>query len=302
MGSGPRRATAVLVAVPVLLAAAFWLLTRPAGLRQADLPTWSPDLANGERLFHAGGCASCHEENLAGGLEMKTAFGTFRVPNISPDPATGIGAWSYLEFANAMKRGIAPDGRHYYPAFPYASYARMQLEDLVDLKSWLDTFEPIANEVAVHDLKFPWSFRRGIGLWKLRYLDDGPVVAFEAPTDTLERGRYLVEAVGHCGECHTPRDRFGGPLIERWLGGAPALEDEGKVPNITPHDDGLAEWSEKDIAYYLKSGFTPDFDTVGGGMVEVQENLARLPDADRAAIAAYLKSVPPIERVSREEE
>lgn len=282
------------IAVPVALAAAFWGLTRPALLVPEDLPAHAPDAANGERLFHAGGCAACHGERLEGGLEMQTPFGTFRVPNISPDPATGIGRWRTLDFVNAMSRGVAPDGRHYYPAFPYASYTRMDLRDLLDLAAWLDSFEPVENRVAAHDLSFPWNLRRGIGLWKRRYLDPSPVVTPPQASETLERGRYLVEAVGHCGECHTPRDRFGGPDLDRWLAGAPDLEGEGKVPNITPHEDGLAGWSEKDIAWYLKSGFTPDYDTAGGSMVKVQENLARLPHEDRAAIAAYLKAVPAV--------
>ena len=119
-------------------------------------------------------------------------------------------------------------------------------------------------------------------------------VLTEAPTPELERGRYLVEALGHCGECHTPRDRFGGPETGSWLAGAPEPAGEGKVPNITPHESALGGWSARDIAYYLETGFTPDFDTVGGSMVEVQENLARLSDADRAAIAAYLKAVAPV--------
>ena len=191
-----------------------------------------------------------------------------------------------------MNRGVSPDGRHYYPAFPYASYTRMHLEDVVDLKAWLDTFDAVNHEVGAHELSFPWSFRRGIGLWKLRYLDAAPVVALEQPAEALQRGQYLVEAVGHCGECHTSRDRFGGPLLAQWLAGAPDPEGEGRVPNITPGGKDTSDWSEKDIAWYLKSGFTPDFDTVGGSMVDVQENLAKLPDEDRAAIAAYLKAIP----------
>lgn len=290
MNTATRRA----LALPALLVAAFWLLTRPATLEPDDLPERTPDIANGERLFHAGGCAACHGENLEGGLEMKTAFGTFHVPNISPDIATGIGGWTALDFANAMKRGVSPSGQHYYPSFPYASYARMNLDDVIDLKAWLDTFDAFANPVADHQLEFPWSFRRGIGLWKLRYLDEAPVVSLQQPTETLERGRYLVEAVGHCGECHTSRDRFGGLVLEDWLGGAPEPEGEGRVPNITPSGKDIAEWSEKDIAYYLKSGFTPDFDTVGGAMVDVQENLSKLPEEDRVAMAAYLKVIPPV--------
>lgn len=302
MRPGLKRALQMLLAAVVLAALAAWWLSRPQGLAVADLPPHEPDPRNGEVLFHAGGCASCHGEDLAGGLELATAFGTFRVPNITPDRETGIGGWSALDFVNAMKRGVAPDGRHYYPAFPYASYARMTSTDLLDLKAWLDTFAPVSGSVADHDLRFPWNIRRGVGLWKLRYLDDKPVAALAHTDARLERGRYLVESVGHCGECHTPRDRFGGLDRSRWLAGGPSMESgpdsgadgEGKVPNITPHEDGLAGWSERQIARYLKTGFTPDYDTVGGSMVEVQENLARLSDSDREAIAAYLKAVPAV--------
>jgi mono/diheme cytochrome c family protein len=304
--TGLKRSLQVLLAAAVLAALAAWWLSRPQGLAAADLPPHDPDPRNGEALFHAGGCASCHGERLEGGVELVTAFGTFRVPNITPDWETGIGGWSTLNFVNAMKRGVGPDGRHYYPAFPYASYARMTLTDLLDLKAWLDAFAPVAGSVANHDLRFPWSIRRGVGLWKLRYLDEKPVDALAkdgAPADArpdakLERGRYLVESVGHCGECHTARDRFGGLDTARWLAGGPSPESgsgsdgKGKVPNLTPHENGLAEWSEKQIARYLRTGFTPDYDTVGGAMVKVQENLARLTDGDREAIAAYLKAIP----------
>jgi mono/diheme cytochrome c family protein len=287
-------ATALTVCVLALLTAAFAWLTRPHVLTVRDVPVHDPDPLSGERLFHAGGCASCHGADLAGGMELATAFGTFRVPNISPEPEVGIGSWTILEFLNAMQRGVSPQGKHYYPAFPYASYARMSLSDLVDLKSYLDSFEPVRNSVAGHELGLPWSIRRGIGLWKLSYLDDEPVLQVPSDDEFLERGRYLVEAVGHCGECHTPRDRFGGLRRERWLAGGPSPDGEGRVPNITAHGDGLAEWSTRDIERYLGSGFTPDYDTVGGSMARVQENLARLPATDRAAIAAYLKAVAPL--------
>lgn len=286
MLSGAGAAMALLLAVA-------WL-TRPQTLEYAALPSHEPDAANGERLFHAGGCASCHGENLEGGLQLATAFGVFRVPNISPDPEVGIGAWGELDFVNAMRFGVSPEGRHYYPAFPYASYTRMALSDLLDLKAYLDSFPAVSVRIAGHELDFPWSIRRGIGLWKRLYLDDDPVLQFAGDDAVLERGRYLVESVGHCGECHTARDRFGGLRQEQWLAGAPSLDGEGRAPNITPHADGLAEWSQRDIVRYLKSGFTPEYDTVGGSMTKVQENIARLPDSDRAAIAAYLKAVPPV--------
>ena len=283
---------AALVAACVAAALAGFWLSRPQPLGAAALPAHEPDPLNGEVLFHAGGCASCHGADLAGGLELATAFGTFRVPNITPDAQSGIGHWSALDFVNAMKRGVSPEGRHYYPAFPYTSYTQMTLPDLLDLKAYLDAFDPVGREVADHDLQFPWNLRRGLGLWKRLYLDDSPVLAVTEGDRALERGRYLVEAVGHCAECHTPRGRFGGLERSRWLAGGASPEGEGKVPNITPHEQGLADWSAKDIERYLRSGFTPDYDIVGGAMVDVQENLARLGDADRAAIAAYLKSIP----------
>ena len=275
-----------------LILLAFWALTRPHTIDPEGLPTAEPDLANGQLLFHAGGCASCHGEDLAGGHEMHTPFGTFHVPNISPDPAAGIGGWSQLDLANAMLRGVSPSGAHYYPAFPYTSYARVTTGDVVDLKAFLDIFEPSANVVPDHEIAFPWSVRRGIGLWKKRYLDDAFVLDSNGLTDLALRGRYLVEGVGHCGECHTARDRFGGPDNGDWLAGGPNPDGDGNIPNITPHEDGLANWSEADIAYYLESGFTPDYDTAGGSMVEVQENFAHLPKSDLEAVAAYLKSVP----------
>lgn len=275
-----------------LVVGLFWLLTSSRELDFSGPDSHSADLANGELLFHAGGCASCHGEALQGGLEMKTDFGTFLVPNISPDLEFGIGGWSGNDFLNAMKFGRAPEGHYYYPAFPYTSYSRASAADLLDLKAYLDSLPASRNPVAGHDTQFPWSIRRGIGLWNLLYLDDGPVVDLPAQDEQLMRGRYLVEALGHCAECHTPRGPFGGLDTSQWLAGGPNPDGDGKVPNITPHEDGIGGWSEQDIAYYLESGFTPDYDVVGGSMAEVQENTARLSDPDRAAIAAYLKAIP----------
>jgi mono/diheme cytochrome c family protein len=281
------------LALLVLAAAGLWL-TRPQRIQQAALLAHEPDPVNGERLFLAGGCASCHGDRLEGGLELVTAFGTFRVPNISPEPGAGIGGWDDLDFINAMKLGVSPNGRHYYPTFPYTSYARMELADLLDLKAWLDGYEPVGTAVPAHEIGFPWNIRRGIGLWKRLYLSTAPVLGVPDGDERLQRGRYLVEAVGHCAECHTPRNRLGGLRMQQWLAGGPQPDGEGRVPNITPHRDGLADWSERDIVRYLKSGFTPDYDTVGGSMAAVQENLARLPDRDHEAIANYLLAVTPL--------
>jgi mono/diheme cytochrome c family protein len=292
------------VVIAAAIAAAGWWFSRPLTLSAADLPEHSGDPAAGSQVFWAGGCASCHATPvdgkrargdakllLGGGLELETPYGTFRVPNLSPHE-DGIGGWSTLDFVNAMQRGVSPDGRHYYPSFPYTSYARMTLEDVIDLKAFLDTLTPVAGRVADHALGFPWSVRRGIGIWKRRYLDAAPVVAIDSAGPVIERGRYLVEGAGHCGECHTPRDRFGGLDTTRWLSGAPDPEGKGSVPDITPAGKNTGDWSAGDLAYYFESGFTPEFDTVGGSMVAVQENLAKLTGEDRQAIAAYLKALP----------
>jgi mono/diheme cytochrome c family protein len=304
-----KRIIIVALGIALVCAGAFFVLTMPRPLQADALPDHLPDLSNGETMFWAGGCSSCHaatgakdDERLqmVGGVELKTPFGTFRAPNISPDPDYGIGAWSILDFINAMVKGLAPDGRHYYPAFPYPYYQHMRLEDLIDLKAFLDTLPAVNNQVADHELKFPFNIRRGLGLWKQLYLGGTTSRPASDEMAAVQRGRYLVLGPGHCGACHTPRDAFGGEITDRFLAGAESLElggesmedQEGGIPNITPHKDGIGDWSEKDIAYALASGFDPDFDSFGGSMVEVQENMAKLTPEDRTAIATYLKSIP----------
>ena len=191
--------------------------------------------------------------------------------------------------------GTGPDGSHFYPAFPYSSYARMNPADVADLFAFLKTLPAVSGKAPGHDLAFPFNIRRGLGLWKRLYLSSEPVIETPARAvdeDLFERGRYLVEGPGHCGECHTPRNVIGGLETSRWLAGAKAAAGDGTIPNITPAEGGLASWSAADIAYYLESGFTPDYDSVGGEMVDVQENMAKLPAHDRKAIAAYLKAIP----------
>ena len=292
----------------VVLAGAggFELLTLPHRLEPSEIASAdSGDATRGERIFWVGGCASCHAPSkakgddkmkLGGGDPLKTDFGTFHAPNISPDMTDGIGGWSFADFANAMQRGVDPEGRHLYPAFPYTSYVRMKKEDVADLYAFLKTLPPVQGKAPTNELTFPFNIRKAVGLWKLVFLGDGsPVV--DLPDDASQAahtGQYLVEGPGHCGECHTPRsfDGAGGLDMDQWLAGAPNPEGKGRVPNITPSKAGIGSWAASDIAYYLESGFTPDYDSVGGAMVEVQENIAKLTDADREAIAAYLKAVP----------
>lgn len=286
-----------------MVVAAAWF-TAPQKIDPAGVPAHDASLDNGEQVFWAGGCATCHATPvngkrahdddrylLGGGRELETPYGIFRVPNISPSSDFGIGEWSAGDFVNAMQRGVSPDGRHYYPSFPYTSYTRMTVSDILDLWAYLKTLPAIENNVEDHSLKFPWTVRRGIGAWKRLYLDDAPVIA-SSGDESINRGRYLVEGTGHCGECHSPRNSIGGMRRDHWLAGAPNLDGPGRIPNITPAGKNVSSWSTDDLVFYFESGFTPDFDTVGGPMVAVQENLSQLPKSDLEAIASYLKSVP----------
>lgn len=295
-----RRILLVLIVLAAVGAAAFWLLTVPTTIAASDLPDHAPDVANGETIFWAGGCASCHAApkasdddltKLGGGAELGSPLGSLTVPNISPDTETGIGGWSTVAFVNAVRHGVSPSGSIYYPAFPYASYQHIRLEDLIDLKAFMDTLPPVDNRVAPTSLPFPFSIRRGIGLWQRLYANDPGFTPDPDLSEIENRGAYLVTGPGHCGECHTPRTLLFGMDQSRWLAGAPSLEGTGTVPDITPGGKDISGWSASDIAYYLESGFTPDYDVVGGAMAAVQKNWSHVPAADREAVAAYLKAV-----------
>ena len=278
----------------------FWFLTRPHPLAQDALAGLTGDAKRGEQVFWAGGCAACHADIkaeaaqkllLGGGQEFASPFGTFIAPNISPDPVNGIGGWSAQDLANAMTRGVSPAGTHYFPVFPYASYVHAELQDVVDLQAFLQTLPKVATPSQPHKVSFPFNIRRSLGGWKFLFLKPDWVVTGDL-TPAQIRGRYLVEGLGHCAECHTPRNALGGMDRNRWLAGGPVPAGKGRFPNITP---GKLDWTEADIIEYLTSGFTPEFDSAGGHMALVVENTKHLPEADRAAIAAYLKIVPSIE-------
>jgi len=274
-----------------------WSVTTPRPLTGADVPARAGDPVNGEAVFWAAGCAACHAAPeaegearlvLAGGRAFASDFGTFYAPNISPDATAGIGGWRERDFLNAVMRGVSPEGQHYYPAFPYGSYGRANVEDIQDLWAFLQTLPADATPSRAHDVGFPFSIRRALGAWKRLYQDDDWVMAGDLEPE-LDRGRYLVEALGHCTECHTARTALGGLRRDLWLMGAPNPSGDGRIPDITP---ARLTWSASDIANYLRDGFTPDFDVVSGSMVEVVGSLSNLPDTDRAAIAAYLRALP----------
>ncbi|WP_373356723.1 c-type cytochrome [Pseudoroseicyclus sp. CXY001] len=295
-----RRALLVIGALALIGAGAAWALSAPERLPAAQLAGLSGDAEAGAYSFAAAGCANCHmapdtvpgeAPALAGGQAFASPFGTFRAPNISSDPEAGIGTWTEAEIVQAMMRGVTPEGRHLYPAFPYASYAKGDLQTAFDIAAYLKTLPASATPSQPHEVGFPFNIRRALGLWKRLYLTEAPVLTGEL-TAEVARGRVLVETLAHCGECHTPRGPLGGTDTSRWLAGAPLPGGEGNVPNITP---AALTWSEDQIAEYLASGFTPEFDTAGGAMVEVIQSTSQLTPEDRLAIAAYLKAVPGVE-------
>ncbi|MEP0519705.1 MAG: cytochrome c [Hyphomicrobiales bacterium] len=280
--------------------AVFWFITAPQQLAADELPNHTANAEAGAYVFSAAGCASCHAAPgakgddkliLAGGQRFETEFGTFIAPNISSDKSSGIGAWTPLEFANAVTRGVSPNGSHYYPAFPYGSYRLAKLTDILDLKTYMDTLPAVAEPAPANEVAFPFNVRRGLGLWKLLFLNSETFADDPGVSAHVNRGAYLVNALGHCAECHTPRNFLGGLNHDQAFAGAPNPDGKGFIPNITPHSDGIASWTAEDIAYALESGFTPAFDSLGGSMTAVVDNTSKLTPEDREAMAAYLKTV-----------
>jgi len=301
MGSKGVKLLGAAVAVLAVAAVSAWALTKPSPRPASDWANLgTPDLAKGEQLFWAGGCVSCHAapgatgdaaKVLAGGRALPSPFGTFHIPNISPDPKAGIGEWTLAQFGDAMTRGVGPDGEHLYPSFPYGSYARLSPADINDLFGYIKTLPPSPNVAPPHELGFPFNIRMAVGGWKWLYFSDAPRVQLASADERVKRGQFLVEGPGHCGECHTPRDQLGGFKADSWLAGGPNPEGKGSIPDITPGGK-VKSWSEADFVNYFQTGFTPEYDSAGGQMAEVQQNLAHLPQADLEAIAAYLKAVP----------
>jgi mono/diheme cytochrome c family protein len=253
----------------------------------------------GRYLATAANCVSCHTEpggaEYAGGRALKTPFGTFYGPNITPHPEAGIGRWSDADFLKALKRGIAPEGHPYYPAFPYPSFARIADEDALAIKAFLFSLPPSDRASRPHDLSFPYSIRLSLWPWRWLYFHPQPPALPAEASAELRRGAYLVEALGHCGECHTPRTWLGAPEKERRFAGTTDGPDGEKVPNITPDEKtGIGSWSTEDVVRVLETGLLPDFDAVGGPMGEVVKATSKLDPSDRAAIAAYLATLPAV--------
>ncbi len=276
------------------VAVAYWWLSQP--LPESAVPAdYTPDLENGRTMYFAGGCISCHRgigahANLpAGGRRLKIPGGDILVPNITPDAQTGIGAWRPIDFLNAMRKGLAPDGTHLIPAFPYTSYAWMTTKDILDLFAYLKTLKPVRNPTPLDTHVFD---RFALAFWKWLALPRRPFRPLPEKSAVWNRGAYLVVGPGHCGECHTPRNAIFLLDRRRWLAGAPHLSEKGKVPSLRGLKKRGRYKDVNDLFMALKYGEALGYeDLSAGGMGEVQSNIAKLPDADIRAIATYLMSL-----------
>ncbi len=294
MGAALRSAGRAAAALSIVAAAAVVLGVRPA---------CTDEIARGRYLVAAGGCLGCHTDlkakgpPYAGGAALKTPFGDFFAPNITPHRTDGIGAWSEADFARAMRRGVAPDGSHYFPVFPYTSFTGVSDADLAAMYGYLISLAPVDRANRPHALGFPFRLRFLQTFWKWLFFESGPFRADPARSAGWNRGAYLVRALTHCGECHTPRNALGALDHELWLAGTSDGPEGEATPNLTPDDKtGLGGWSEDDLATYLTIGMDPEGDFAGSLMADVIEHgTGKLIEADITAIIAYLRALPPIE-------
>ena len=269
-------------------------------------PTLADDLmqavTRGEAVFHAAGGCSCHTDRarggaaLAGGRAIKVPFGTFYATNITPDRETGIGGWSEGDFVRSMREGVAPDGTHYFPVFPYTSFTNMSDADLSDLWAYLRAEPAVRLANRPHEIRAPYRWRVLLPLWKWLYFRAGPQAPDAAKPAEWNRGAYLVSGPGHCSECHTPRNRFGGVRDDLRLAGATDGPEGEAASNITPDaETGIGNWKPQDIVWLMQTRGKPDGDSVQGLMAEeIELGYGHLPQADVEAVATYLLSLPPI--------
>ena len=275
----------------------------PALLLAASAVSWAQSAASafgapgatavqrGEYLARAGDCVSCHTANggapFAGGLRLDTPFGPLFAPNITPDNDTGIGRWSADDFWRALHQGVNRRGQDMYPAMPYDFYTRLARQDSDDIYAWLRTVKPVSNRVDVNQLRFPFNQRWSMAVWRELYFSEGVFKPDAAKSAQWNRGAYLVEGLGHCSACHSPRNALGG--IEKDKAFTGATIDGWFALNLTSElHTGLAQWSAQDIATYLKTGAAPGRSTAFGPMALVVKNSTSfLNDADLLAMGVY---------------
>jgi mono/diheme cytochrome c family protein len=256
--------------------------------------------ARGKYLYDAADCAGCHGAGRAdgapaGGRALKTPFGVFYAPNISSDVRQGIGGWSDGEFRKALRQGIAPGGKQLFPVFPFPSFTGLTDQDVSDIRAYILSLPAAPNPDKPHEVSPPFGWRPLMMVWRVLFLKPGPVAPIPEKGAEWNRGNYLVHAVAHCEECHTPRNVMGALHEDRAFSGNIGGPDGQNAPNITSDvETGIGSWTIEEIAHLLKTGETPDFDSVASGMAEVVRGTKTLTEADRHAMAVYLKSIPPI--------
>ena len=284
-----------LVAVSGLLI--FWVASSPRPFLAADIPAHTANAENGKLLYNIGGCISCHASVAdaampAGGKPLATPIGVLYPPNLTPDPETGLGRWSNVEFVNAMQKGLSPEGSHLIPAFPYTSYAHMKVEDVLDIKAYLDSLPPVKNQTPPNEVLFQPIIRRGLGLWKWIGLDETKWQPDATQTANWNRGSYLVNGPGHCSECHTPRTIFMSNDVSKLFAGGPHPDGKGQVPSLRDLISRKRYKDAADLVLAFQNGETFGYDKMSsGGMGEVRKNIALLPEGDIAAIAEYVASL-----------
>jgi len=255
-------------------------------------------LEHGRYIFFAAGCVPCHtrDQLMAGGRPVVTPYGTFYPPNITPHREYGIGAWTEEDFVRALREGLNPQGEHYYPAFPYPSYTRMTLQDMQALYDYLMTLPASSRGNRPHNVYWPFSSRSMLSRWKARWFTPGEYSADPGKSPQWNRGAYLTEALGHCSECHTPRNDLGAPRRNRYLAGTCTGPYGKRIPNITQDKEtGIGDWTYEELMTFLKTGKRPDGGCTDSLMIEVlRTSCMQLTGYDLQSLAIYLQSVPPI--------
>ena len=263
-------------------------------------------LEQGRQVFLAANCQACHTDSdnngkpLSGGRELHSEFGTYYSPNITPDKKTGIGNWSDEDFVRALRDGISPDGRYYYPSFPFTSYTKMRVDDMLALKAYLFSQPAVKLQNREHELPFYMRIVPSAKFWNKRYFEPGEFQGDPQQSAEWNHGAYLVLAMGHCIECHTPRKALGVMIEDKLFAGVQDLNGAA-IPNITPHKKtGIGRWSVDDIVYYFQSGISLSGDAAGGKMAGIiDDSLSKLPLSDQRAMAVYLKSLKPVDNQIR---
>jgi mono/diheme cytochrome c family protein len=252
-------------------------------------------IQRGKYLTAAGDCYACHTPSggkpFQGGRPIETPFGVIYSANITPDRETGIGAWSDDDFYRAMHEGIAADGSRLYPAFPYPYYAHVRREDVDAIRAYLNTLEPVSKASPRNQLPFPLSQRSVLRAWNWMFFKDETFQSDPNKSAEWNRGAYLVEGLGHCGACHTPKNFLGGDKRSQAFQGADL--QNWFAPNLGPDlRDGLGSWSEQDIVEYLKTGRNKRNNSTGPMSEVIVYSTSQLSDEDVRAMATYLKDLP----------